>query len=102
MEAPGGNSDAALRSWAPPGYEDGRSISLNVTWGGHKLMLGCVYFPNVPTDRNAFIQQRIVPMQLTATAAGRTLILGAVLNNTGILCCFLFEELYRDSSHTNC
>jgi exonuclease III len=69
------NDNAALLSWALAGHEDGRSVSLDINWGGHKLMLGNVYLPNDSVSRKLFIQQRIVKMQRAATAKGGHLVL---------------------------
>ena len=69
-----------VRSWAPAGHEDGRSISMALNWGGHKLLLGCVYLPNDAVGRATFLEQRIMPMQKVAADSGRQLVLGGDFN----------------------
>jgi len=46
VAAPVGREEEAAKSWTLPGTEDGRGMSINLQWGGHKLIVGCVYLPN--------------------------------------------------------
>lgn len=80
IDGGGATAEATVKSWAPANQEDGRSISLNISWAGHKLMLACVYLPNHAVDRAEFIRTRIIPMKKFAVAKGRQLILGGDFN----------------------
>jgi exonuclease III len=42
--------------------EEGRLVSVVVEWGGHKLRLANVYFPNVPVAQRAFIDNKLGPL----------------------------------------
>ncbi|KAL4514487.1 hypothetical protein Ndes2526A_g03955 [Nannochloris sp. 'desiccata'] len=76
----GNNFESAVRSWSPANQEDGRSISVDISWAGHKLTLACVYLPNHSVDRTEFINTRIVPLKKYASSKGRQLVMAGDFN----------------------
>ncbi|KAL4514492.1 hypothetical protein Ndes2526A_g03960 [Nannochloris sp. 'desiccata'] len=44
---------------------NGRLISLNITWGGHRLQLACMHLPNTPAEQRDFIDTLLVPLANT-------------------------------------
>ena len=62
------------------GPADGRVISLNIDWAGHKLALASLYLPNTPPERTQFLQNRLLPLATSAAAAQRQLIWGGDFN----------------------
>ena len=63
-----------------PADLDGRVISLNIDWAGHKLSLASLYLPNTALERAAFLRNRLVPLVESATAAKRQLLWGGDFN----------------------
>ena len=45
-----------------PNRNDGRCLSIDADWAGHKLQLACIYMPNSAPDRKKFIQDRLQPL----------------------------------------
>ncbi|KAG7672302.1 hypothetical protein KSW81_005182 [Nannochloris sp. 'desiccata'] len=65
---------------ASVGPKDGRVISLNIDWAGHKLSMACLYLPNHAPERAQFLQDRLVPLAASAVAARRQLVWGGDFN----------------------
>jgi exonuclease III len=57
---------------------DGRLLSVNAEWGGHKLQLASVYMPNEAAAQRRFIDERLVP--LCAAAGSRVPVWGGDFN----------------------
>ena len=64
----------------PVGPDDGRALSLNITWAGHKLTLASIYLPCLATESAHFMRTRLVPLVEAVAAARSQLLLGGDLN----------------------
>ncbi|KAL4514672.1 hypothetical protein Ndes2437B_g01046 [Nannochloris sp. 'desiccata'] len=62
-------AENSLKIWGP---DDGRCLSINADWRGHKLQLASIYMPNDAASQKIFIESRLAPMK---TAAGQRLTL---------------------------
>ncbi|KAH7621087.1 putative LINE-1 retrotransposable element ORF2 protein [Nannochloris sp. 'desiccata'] len=62
-------AENSLKIWGP---DDGRCLSINADWRGHKLQLASIYMPNDAASQKIFIESPLAPMK---TAAGQRLTL---------------------------
>lgn len=54
----------SMKVWGP---DDGRCLSINAEWGGHKLQLAAIYMPNTAAAQRTFIEDRLKPMYEAAS-----------------------------------
>ena len=59
---------------------DGRLVSVLLTWGGHRICLASVYVPNCPTEASCWVQQHLRPLAATADPAGTVHVWGGDYN----------------------
>jgi len=59
---------------------DGRLITADIDWAGHRLIVASAYLPNDAADRRRFIQERLSAEQTAAVVAGAHLLIGGDFN----------------------
>ncbi len=70
----------ALRLRGSQASADGRLITTDITWAGHRLIVASAYLPNDAADRRSFIQERLSAEQTAAVVAGAHLLIGGDFN----------------------